>query len=129
MENRDSSFRRRLLIESLTVLAADAQTQAAWLDRYGVMTDEIALDFDHAFRMTEALAAEGHLAEGITADLQEIDMILSRMSDGDNADRWTRDALSTDEEGWGRARRLARRLLVAELGGWQQPLPEIKVVR
>jgi hypothetical protein len=118
-----------LLIESLTVLAADAQTQAAWLDRYGVMTDEIALDFDQAFRMTEALAAEGHLAEGITADLQEIDMILSRMSDGENADRWTRDALSTDEEGWGRARRLARRLLVAELGGWQQPLPEIKVVR
>ncbi|GGW15422.1 hypothetical protein GCM10010264_63350 [Streptomyces globisporus] len=125
---KSPSFRRRLLIEALTVLAADAQKQVTWLVRHAVMTDEVALDFDHAFRMAEVLVAEGQLARGVMVDLQEIDVILSGMSGGENADRWTRDALSTDE-GWALARRLARRVLVAELGEWQQPLPEISVLR
>ncbi|MGW5569534.1 hypothetical protein ACWEWD_39815 [Streptomyces tendae] len=128
MESPDPSFRQRLLIESLTVLSADAQTQVGWLDKHGVMTDEIALDFDHAFRMAETLLAEGQLAGEVMADLQEIDVVLSGMSDGDSADRWTRSALSFDE-GWALARRLARRVLVAELGEWQQPLPAITVIR
>ncbi|MEU2970202.1 hypothetical protein ABZ687_35195 [Streptomyces ardesiacus] len=128
MVSSDPSFRRRLLMEALTVLAADAQVQGSWLVRHAVMTDEIALDFDHAFRMAEALVAEGELARGVMADLREIDVVLSKMSGGGNADRWTRDALSTDE-GWALARRLARRVLVAELGEWKQPLPEISVIR
>ncbi|WP_223887013.1 hypothetical protein [Streptomyces viridosporus] len=128
MESADPSFRRRLLMEALTVLAADAQAQVSWLVKHAVMTDEIALDFDHAFRMAEALVAEGQLAHGVMADLQEIDVVLSGMSGGGNADRWTGDALSIDG-GWALARRLARRVLVAELGEWQQPLPEIAVVR
>ncbi|MFF7074538.1 hypothetical protein [Streptomyces pseudovenezuelae] len=110
MESPDPSFRRRLLMEALTVLAADAQTQVTWLVRHAVMTDEIALDFDHSFRMAETLVAEGQLARKVMADLQEIDVILSGMSGGENADRWTRDALFTDE-GWALARRLARRVL------------------
>ncbi|MFE2039170.1 hypothetical protein ACFXBB_39325 [Streptomyces scopuliridis] len=97
VESPDPSFRRRLLTEALTVLAADAQIQVAWLVRHAVMTDEIALDFDHAFRTAEALVAEWQLARGVMADLREIDVILSGMSGGENADRWTRDALSTDE--------------------------------
>ncbi|MET8898748.1 hypothetical protein [Streptomyces albogriseolus] len=128
MESADPSFRRRLLMEALTVLAADAQVQVAWLVRHAVMTDEIALDFDHAFRMAEALVAEGQLGHRVMADLQEIDVVLSGMSGGGNADRWTRDALSIDG-GWALARRVARRVLVAELGEWQQPLPAIAVVR
>ncbi|WP_246096191.1 hypothetical protein [Streptomyces botrytidirepellens] len=128
MESSDPSFRRRLLIESLTVLAADAEAQVAWLVRHAVMTDEIALDFDHAFRMAWSLVEEGQVDRGVMADLQELDAIISGMSGGDNADRWTRHALSTDE-GWALARRLARRVLVEELGEWQQPLPEITVIR
>lgn len=110
------------------MLAADAQAQVAWLNKHGVMTDEIALDFDHAFRMAEALVAEGQLTGEVTADLREIDVILSGMSDDGKAERWTRDALSTDA-GWAQARRLARRVLVAELGECQQPLPKITVIR
>jgi hypothetical protein len=117
-----------LLLQALTVLAADAQIQVTWLVRHAVMTDEIALDFDHAFRMAGSLVAEGHLAREVMADLEAIDVILSGMSGGENADRWTRDALSTDE-GWALARRLARRVLVAELGQWQQPLPKVFVIR
>ncbi len=110
------------------MLAADAQTQVAWLVKHCVMTDEFALDFDHAFRMAEALVAEGELASEVMADLREINVLLSAMSGAENADRWTRDALS-DDEGWAQARQMARRVLVAELGAWQQPLPEITVIR
>ena len=116
------------MLESLTVLAAEAQTQATWLAKHGVMTDEIALDFDHTFGMTEALVEEGQLDRGALPDLREIDAVLGEMSGAENADRWTRDALPADE-GWGRARPAARRVLVAELGEWQQPLPEISVIR
>lgn len=110
------------------MLAADAQSQVAWLDRHGVGADEIALDFGEAVGMVEALVNEGHLGRGALPHLLEIDAILSEMSGAENADRWTRDALSVDE-GWSQTRRLARRVLVAELGGWQQPLPEISVIR
>ncbi|TGB17711.1 hypothetical protein E4099_03110 [Streptomyces palmae] len=115
-------------MESLAVLAADAQTQAAWLDSHGVMADEIALDFDHAFRMADALVAEGRLSGGVMAALGKIDAILSGMSDDEITDRWTTDALSTDA-GWAQTRCLARRVLAAEMGGWRQPLPRITVVR
>lgn len=115
-------------MDALTVLAADAQIQVSWMVKHAVMTDEIALDFNHAFRMAGVLVADGQLARGVMADLREIDVILGGMSGVENADRWTRDALSTDE-GWALARRLARRVLVAELGEWQQPLPEVPVIR
>lgn len=99
-----------------------------WLDEHGVATDEIALDFDHAFRMAEALVEEGLLIGEVMTDLHEFDVVLSGMYDDENADRWTRGALSTDN-GWAQARQLARRVLVAELGEWQQPLPVITVIR
>ncbi|MEV6757070.1 hypothetical protein [Streptomyces sp. NPDC051214] len=128
MPSPDASFRRRLLIESLTMLAADAQTQADWLDEHRVATDEIALDFEHASTMAAALVEEGQLIGEVMADLREIDVVLSEMYDGDDIDLWARGVLST-EDGWARARQLARRVLVAELGEWQQPLPVITVIR
>lgn len=128
MESPDPSFRRRLLIESLTVLAAEAPTQVAWLARLGVMPDDIALDFDHAQRMAQNLVAEGELAPAALAVLRDIDAVLSAMSAGHDAGRWTTNALSTDQ-GWALARRLARQVLVAELGAWSQPLSEITVIR
>ncbi|MGW2492695.1 hypothetical protein ACWCV9_36620 [Streptomyces sp. NPDC001606] len=117
-----------MLLESLAVLAADAPSQVAWLVKHDVVTDEIGLDFDHAFGMAEALVGEGQLGRGALPDLREIDAVLSEMSGAESAGRWTRDALSVDE-GWSQARRLARRVLIAELGELQQPLPEISVIR
>ncbi|MGJ5760745.1 hypothetical protein [Streptomyces galbus] len=128
VENPGPLFRRRLLLESLAVLAADAPSQVAWLAKHDVVTDEMALDFDHAFAMAEALVGEGQLGRRVLPDLREIDAVLSAMSGAQNAGRWTREALSADE-GWSQARRLARRVLIAELGEWQQPLPKISVVR
>ncbi|MEU4089626.1 hypothetical protein [Streptomyces aureus] len=51
MDEPDFMVLRGLLINSLSVLAADASVQTAWLDEHAVAADEIALDFDHAFRM------------------------------------------------------------------------------
>ncbi|GGX45612.1 hypothetical protein [Streptomyces chryseus] len=53
MESPGPSSGRRLLIESLTVLAADAPAQVAWLDEHRVVADDIALDFEHALRMAD----------------------------------------------------------------------------
>lgn len=128
VESPDPLFRRRLLLESLTMLAVDAHSQVAWLAKYDVMTDEFALDFDHAFRMAEALVEEGQLGRGVLPALREIDAVLGEMSGAEDAGRWTRDSLSVDG-GWSQVRRLARRVIVGELGEWQQPLPEIAVIR
>ncbi|GGM20624.1 hypothetical protein GCM10010129_76180 [Streptomyces fumigatiscleroticus] len=128
MDSPDPSFRRRLLIEALTVLAADAQAQIAWLAAHDVVTDEIALDFDHAFGLADVLVEEGNLDPGVLADVREIDAVLAEMSGAVNAERWTKDALCVDA-GWSRARRLARRVLDAELEEGQRPLPEITVIR
>ncbi|MEU3640963.1 hypothetical protein AB0H23_32660 [Streptomyces albogriseolus] len=62
------------------------------------------------------------------ADMREIGRIRNGMSGGEKADRWTRQALSTDE-GWALARRLARRILVVESGEWRKALPEPPVIR
>ncbi|MFF9094289.1 hypothetical protein ACF1AX_14340 [Streptomyces sp. NPDC014802] len=78
--------------------------------------------------MAEALADEGQLNRGVLPDLRQIDAVLDEMSGAESADRWAKDALSVDE-GWHRARRLARQVLVAELGEWRLPLPEITVIR
>ncbi|MBC2879517.1 hypothetical protein H7K43_31510 [Streptomyces sp. TYQ1024] len=90
--------------------------------------DEIALNFDDAFSLVETLVGEGRLGRGALPDLREIDAALHEMSGPENTADWTREALTTGE-GWHRARRAARRVLVAELGTWQRPLPHVTVIR
>ncbi|MER5785536.1 hypothetical protein ABT104_28060 [Streptomyces mobaraensis] len=124
MRSPASALHRRLLLDSLTLLAADAPAQTAWLDRHGVPPGEIALTFDDAFRMTETLIADGQLGPDALPALREIDSVLAGMSGAENAGNWTKEALST-ATGWHRARRAARRLLVAELGTWTRSLPSI----
>lgn len=128
VESPGPSFRRRLLIESLTVLAADAPVQVGWLEKHRVVADEIALDFDHVFRMAERLVREEQVSPGALPDLCEIDLLFSEMSGAENAGRWARTALSTDA-GWAQARQLARQVLLAEFGEWNLPPPEIDVIR
>ncbi|MFI1767777.1 hypothetical protein ACH41H_37825 [Streptomyces sp. NPDC020800] len=128
MENPNPSFRLRLLAEALTVLAADAQTQVAWLVKHRLGADEIALDFEHALRVAEGLAEESLLDRAVLLHLREIDAVFNGMSGAESTDRWTLDALSADE-GWARTRELARLVLAAHLGGWEKPLPQIGIIR
>ncbi|MFD0136557.1 hypothetical protein ACFYOF_13380 [Streptomyces sp. NPDC007148] len=126
MESPDPAWRRRLLIEALAVLAAPASAQTAWLEKHGVMTDEIALDFDHAFRMAERLVAEGLLSVRALPDLRMIDSIFDEMTHDESPDRWMTAALISDI-GWGRARGLAQQVLARE-GVDISVLPDICVV-
>ncbi|MFJ5777075.1 hypothetical protein [Streptomyces sp. NPDC093094] len=128
METPGSPFRRRLPPASPAVLAAEAAVQRAWLVEHGVPAEETALDFDHAFRMAGRLVAEGPLVPEVMDGLREIDMVPGGTSGGESAERWTEQVLF-DDDGWARARHLARRVLVTEPGDRQQPLPRITVVR
>ncbi|MEU5256313.1 hypothetical protein [Streptomyces longwoodensis] len=127
MESPNPALRRRLVMEALIVLAAPAPAQTAWLEKHGVETDEIALDFDHAFRMAERLVEEGLLSRGALPDLRMIDLIFDEMTRDKSPDRWTKAALISDV-GWGQARGLAQQVLVRE-GVEASVLPDICVVR
>ncbi|WP_437087214.1 hypothetical protein [Streptomyces sp. enrichment culture] len=127
VETPRPSFRRRLLIEALRVVAAPARVQTEWLEEHGVVTDEIALGFDDALRLADRLVEEGFLHRDSLPELRLIDSIFHEMSGDDSTDRWTTAALSTDA-GWGRARTLARQALARE-GANASPLPHICVVR
>ncbi|MFJ2807979.1 hypothetical protein [Kitasatospora sp. NPDC087271] len=124
----DAPFRERLFVEALAVLAADPSAQLIWVDEQGVSTDEVALDFDHAFRMAEGLVEDGDLSREVLRDLRAIDAIFAGMSGRESSDRWNREALTVDP-GWIEARELARRILIGMLGEWCLPMPEILVVR
>ncbi|MFF8652964.1 hypothetical protein [Streptomyces huasconensis] len=63
----------------LSVLAADASSQTAWLDEHELAVDEIALDFDHAFRMANWLVEHHQVGENTAAELREIDVLLAGM--------------------------------------------------
>ncbi|MFD4611835.1 hypothetical protein ACFWOT_27920 [Streptomyces sp. NPDC058440] len=127
METPASSFRQRLLIEALVVAAASAPDQTMWLEKHGVTTDEIALDFEHAFRMVERLAEEGLLGRDALPDLRMIDSIFDEMTRDETKDRWTTAALGSDPV-WCRVRGLAQSVLVRE-GVDASVLRDIRVVR
>ncbi|MGW4648196.1 hypothetical protein [Kitasatospora sp. NPDC004289] len=98
------------------------------MDQHGVLPDEVALDFDHAFRTVASLVEDGEVSGEVLPDLRAIDAIFARMSGQENSDRWSREAMAVDPW-WGEARELARRVLVDLVGEWHLPMPEICVVR
>ncbi|MFB7374808.1 hypothetical protein ACFC0D_33775 [Streptomyces sp. NPDC056222] len=116
-----------MLIEAVLVVAADASAQVAWLERYDVPPDEIALGFDDAFRLAGQLIEEGQLSPAVLPRLRMIDEVFSEIGLGSGADRWTKAAMSTDV-GWDRARQLAQEVLAAE-GEGGAPLPDICIIR
>ncbi|MEW2133976.1 hypothetical protein [Streptomyces sp. NPDC005435] len=116
---------RSFVIGALRLVAASAEEQVGWVRRHGVVTDEIALDLEHATGVAPRLVAEGVLDAAVLAGLREIDAVFGEMS-GD-PDRWSPQAPARDE-GWARARGLARQLLDRE-GLGLGPLPEIHVIR
>ncbi|MFJ8539048.1 hypothetical protein [Streptomyces sp. NPDC093591] len=94
VESPGLSARRRILIEAV-VVASPASTQVAWLDKYDVPPDEIALGFDDAFLLAGRLVDERQLSCDVLPLLQTIDEVFSEMSQDAEVDRWTREALST----------------------------------
>ncbi|GGY16962.1 hypothetical protein [Streptomyces minutiscleroticus] len=126
MDSPDDGARRRsLLIASLTVVAADASAQMAWVDQYQMVTDEIALDFEHAFRCARGSSTD--LDQDVLAYLSAIDVIFDDMSGQGQADCWSSEAVAADLR-WSEARTLARQALLALVGAWCLPIPKLRTI-
>ncbi|MEU6440257.1 hypothetical protein [Streptomyces sp. NPDC047046] len=104
---------RAYLGKSLALLAASAETQRAWITRYGVPVDELALSYDDAYRRVPSLAAARALDPESVQDLRAIDALFARLSDEDGAAVWEPEALGAHPD-WARARVLATAVLVRE---------------
>jgi len=113
------------LISALTTLAADTADQIAWLDRYRLETDDLALDFENAKGAILVLAEAGRIDAVMESHLSRIDAVFDAMSGPKHAARWTYEALTTDA-GWLTVRQLARKALAELAGTWQQPLPTLR---
>ncbi|MFI9394775.1 hypothetical protein ACIG53_28305 [Streptomyces bauhiniae] len=100
MDEGDAARRVKLVREALVLVAASAEEQEEWVRRAGVGVDEIALMFDDVWR----------LGEGLVPRLQAIDAVFSGMTADRTVDHWSVSALAEDE-GWERARVLAREIL------------------
>ncbi|MFF3879088.1 hypothetical protein [Streptomyces sp. NPDC001978] len=112
----------KYLIETLTMLDVDAGDQTAWLDKYRLETDDLALDYENARTSIVLLAEAGRIDVAMESRLARIDAILDAMSGAEQAFRWTYEALTADA-GWLKVRQLAREALTELAGTWQQPLP------
>ncbi|POX50925.1 hypothetical protein C3488_13270 [Streptomyces sp. Ru72] len=115
----------KYLISTLTTLAADAEDQIAWLDRYRLETDDLALDYENARGAILVLTETGRIGAVMASRLSHIDAILDAMSGPEHAARWTYEALTTDA-GWLAVRQLAREALGELAGTWQQPMPTLR---
>lgn len=127
MDHPSPSAFQHLLVDALAVVAADPSHQVAWVERHDVVVDEIALNFDDAFRMLEGWIEQQLIGEGSVGALREIDSLFTSMSGPGTSGRWIPSALSSDK-GWKQVRRLARRVLIDVTGRWDHPLPDIQVI-
>lgn len=101
------------LVEVLDRLAATPDRQKAYLQQLGVgdSTDELALEFDDAFRPLDPLLRDAGAPDGVRDALRTLDSALAR----DPLD-WT--TLSLESSGWVEVRRLAAQALQA-LEAWK----------
>ena len=107
------------LRHALQALALPAEKQLLLLPGFVREVDELALSFDHWFRV--AVADPGvRLSRPQREALSAVERILDAMSGQGNARLWTRLALR-DKEPWSRLRQAAREALVSF--GWDMDVP------
>ncbi|MEV5613635.1 hypothetical protein [Streptomyces sp. NPDC052225] len=99
----------RRLDQSLQRLAWQADRQVEHVARWRVGPDELALEFDDAFRVALGLVAQGLLPESVGTLLRPVDQILAEMTEG-SAEAWTTDAVA-HSPAWERLRSTAREAL------------------
>ena len=100
----------RLLVESLTLLAADPKVQIAYIDQPGLSADDLAEDHVAPAANAEWMCEEGLIGPGVRQRAERIDEIFTAMSGQHKEQRWTHQALATDP-GWIEVRTLAREAL------------------
>ncbi|WP_010578290.1 hypothetical protein [Leptospira alexanderi] len=111
MDDTSTTHRRNLLLWSLQALAQPADVQVRLFPDFVSKADELALDFDSAYRSAR------HVADIVPTNLQKdaldaIDAKLAGFSGESNAALWTESALAR-EPIWQEVRSLAKRALDA----------------
>ncbi len=97
-----------MLIQSLQLLAADAEVQIHALPSFVHVPDEIALIFSDAYLLADDLVTAGLIHDYQEAELDSLDKLLDQIS-GDKA-LWTLHALRASRQ-WEEIRVLARGIL------------------
>ncbi|MFJ7271314.1 hypothetical protein ACIQV3_32510 [Streptomyces sp. NPDC099050] len=117
----------RQLLAAVALLAAPAPDQLAWLEKYAVPVDEIALNFDDTAVMARQLGDEGWLAPEALSELARIDDLLGRLTTDEGSTGWTAQGLKTHEV-WAQVRQVADRFLRAQ-GETERALPLAEIIR
>jgi len=117
----ESEYWQRWIAPLLAFLAADASDQQAWARKHDVRSVAVAEEVEFSLHLAEGMTDRGTFAPEALRDFRAVGRILGEMDLSRRSDRWA-DAL-TAGAGWDEVRALARRMLVAELGEWNLPLP------
>ncbi|MEU2513553.1 hypothetical protein [Streptomyces syringium] len=94
------------LLRAVRILASDADVQIEYVQRLGVGPDEMALEFDDAFRQVAGVTGMGFLPEGVMEAARPIDDQLQRMTSLPE-DVWSKCSVRSSSE-WQKLRLLAR---------------------
>ncbi|MFE9679746.1 hypothetical protein ACFYO5_37550 [Streptomyces sp. NPDC006259] len=119
--SRDSDYWQGWIAPLLTFLAADASDQLDWASEHQVKTAAVAEEFEFSLHLARGMADRGTFEPEALQDLKAIGRLVGETDGCGHVDRWA-DTLAANAT-WGEVRTLARRILVARLGEWRQPLP------
>ena len=101
-----------MLVNATRLLASDADVQERTLPDFVVVTDELALNFDNAFQLSDQLMENGRLSQQQLAALQRVDKVLEDLTNRGEPRLWTLNALRESHE-WQAVRAEARKALEA----------------
>ncbi|MEU6383902.1 hypothetical protein ABZ847_10090 [Streptomyces bauhiniae] len=121
MNDLGDAHLRTWALRFMTLLAADAGDQLAWLGRQAVETGSVVEEVLLLCRTWERLVERGLGEPATLADARAVGRRLGEIGDTPHTGLWA-DELAV-EPMWGEVRRLARQFLLTELGDWRQPLP------
>lgn len=101
----------RQLERALERLSWNAEQQIEYMSRFGVGSDEMALDFDDAFRTTSGMIRQGIMPDSLRETLRPVDEILTEMTDS-HEDEWDEEAVS-ESRIWSILRKAAATSLIS----------------
>lgn len=103
---------REFILRCLIILSSTPDDQVAYLAQIGDSScvDELALEFDHVFSMSEQAIRKKHLSQQEYDILDQINNKLEEMSGEHNAHLWSQQALYDCNE-WEQVRVMAKECL------------------
>jgi hypothetical protein len=96
-----------MMIQSLKLVALDAEMQIQLLPQWVHIPDEIALTFDDSYILFDQVIWAGLVNSEQIEAVRTLNRILDEMSDSDDKDLWTLQAIRTSPK-WAETRGLAK---------------------